>query len=150
MLSLSRSPAFGPCGIPDALEAPDEVVVEDDAGGAEEVLVDEDEPPPHPAAASARTTIATHGSRRNNLDLGLMSKPPIGFNVVGRRTAVRSADADRITGLIDSAHALGRKIRFFAIPDTSTCWKKLISLHADVIGTDHINELADFLNSKAY
>ncbi|MCO5950832.1 hypothetical protein [Mucilaginibacter flavidus] len=82
--------------------------------------------------------------------IGLISVPFHKYSKWSGAGELVNEDVDRITGLIDSAHALGKKIRFFAIPDTSTCWKKLIKLHADVIGTDHINELADFLNKKAY
>jgi alkaline phosphatase len=82
--------------------------------------------------------------------IGLISVPFDKYSKWNGAGELANEDADRITGLIDSAHALGKKIRFFAIPDTSTCWKKLIKLRADVIGTDHINELADFLNKKEY
>lgn len=82
--------------------------------------------------------------------IGLVSVPFDKYSKWNGAGDLSIADADRITAIIDSAHALGKKIRFFAIPDTNTCWKKLISLHADVIGTDHINELADFLNKKEY
>ena len=82
--------------------------------------------------------------------IGLISVPFDKYSKWDGAGELINEDADRITGLIDSAHVLGKKIRFFAIPDTSTYWKKLIRLHADVIGTDHINELADFLNKKEY
>ena len=82
--------------------------------------------------------------------IGLISVPFDKYSKWNGAGELANGDAERITGLIDSAHALGKKIRFFAIPDTPTCWKELIHLHADVIGTDHIDELADFLNKKEY
>jgi alkaline phosphatase len=82
--------------------------------------------------------------------IGLISVPFDKYSKWNGAGELPEKDETRVTGLIDSAHTLGKKIRFFAIPDTSTCWKKLIQLHADVIGTDHINELADFLNKKEY
>ena len=82
--------------------------------------------------------------------IGLISVPFDKYSKWSGAGELPEKDEIRVTGLIDSAHSLGKKIRFFAIPDTSTCWKKLIRLHADVIGTDHINELADFLNKKEY
>jgi alkaline phosphatase len=82
--------------------------------------------------------------------IGLISVPFDKYSKWNGTDELSKEDADRITLLVDSAHARGKKIRFFAIPDTSTCWKELIHLHADVIGTDHINELADFLNKKEY
>ena len=82
--------------------------------------------------------------------IGLISVPFDRYSKWNGAGELANDDAARITRTIDSAHAIGKKIRFFAIPDTSTCWKELIRLHADVIGTDHINELADFLNKKEY
>jgi len=82
--------------------------------------------------------------------IGLISVPFDKYSKWNGAGELPEKDEARVTGLIDSAHTLGKKIRFFAIPDTSTCWKKLIQLHADVIGTDHINALAEFLNKKEY
>lgn len=82
--------------------------------------------------------------------IGLISVPFDKYSKWNGKGQLTNEDEARVTGLVDSAHSRGKKIRFFAIPDTSTCWKELIKLHADVIGTDHINELADFLNKKAY
>ncbi|MDO3641903.1 hypothetical protein [Mucilaginibacter sp. L3T2-6] len=82
--------------------------------------------------------------------IGLLSFPFDRYSKWNGSGELPEKDEARITSLIDSAHNLGKKIRFFAIPDTNTCWKKLIQLHADVIGTDHINALADFLNKKEY
>ena len=58
-MSLSASPAFLPCGIPEALEPALELEVEEAAAGGEEALevLDEDEPPP-PQPATARATRA--------------------------------------------------------------------------------------------
>jgi hypothetical protein len=64
-LSLSLSPAFGPCGIPEDAELPPLELV-DDAAGAEEELDDfeDEEPPPQPATAMAATTSAIPNQRR--------------------------------------------------------------------------------------
>lgn len=63
-LSLSLSPAFGPCGIPEELE-PEPVLVDVAAGGEEALDVFEDEePPPQPATASAATASASPNHRR--------------------------------------------------------------------------------------
>ena len=82
--------------------------------------------------------------------IGLISIPFDKYSKWNGTGELANEDANRIIAIIDSAHARSKKIRFFAIPDTPTCWKELIKLHADVIGTDHINELADFLNKKGY
>ena len=66
--SLSRSPAFAPCGIPDELDC------EDDAAGAADELVDDGEllPPPQPASASASTTSSPLKSCHLRFDLVVM------------------------------------------------------------------------------
>jgi hypothetical protein len=67
-LSLSASPAFGPCGIPDELELdePDEPDEPDvvAAGALEFEECDEDELLPQPAAMIASTVSAIAAGRR--------------------------------------------------------------------------------------
>src|ERR1700747_1012446 len=61
-LSLSLSPAFGPCGIPFELEPE---LVDVVAGAAEELVdLEDDEPPPQPATAIAATAISAAIHRR--------------------------------------------------------------------------------------
>jgi len=73
-LSLSPSPAFGPCGIPEELEAPALELVEV-AAGAWDALedFDEDEPPPHPATAMAAITSRSPIHRRAEIKLIVIS-----------------------------------------------------------------------------
>lgn len=82
MLSLSRSPAVGPCGIPAELDAGVEVVdAELVAGAGDEELVadvEELEPEPQPATNSAIATSAALSSRRPDLDfVALIARPPV-------------------------------------------------------------------------
>jgi hypothetical protein len=37
-------------------------------------------------------------------------------------------------------------MRFWAIPDNPMGWKKLISMKVDILNTDHVEDLAMFLN----
>jgi len=55
-------------------------------------------------------------------------------------------DRIRLTNAIDSAHALNRKIRFWNSPDNPDAWKTFIEMGIDFLNTDHIVELAEFLN----
>jgi len=82
--------------------------------------------------------------------IGLVSVPFSRYSKWNGAGEIDQQSISRLSGIIDSAHAAGKKIRFWDTPDTPTCWKELIKLKSDVIGTDHINELADFLNKKAY
>ncbi|MDQ6762976.1 MAG: hypothetical protein M3015_10170 [Bacteroidota bacterium] len=47
--------------------------------------------------------------------------------------------------LVDSVHRKGKTIRFWAAPDTEDSWKMQKELGVDLIGTDEIDELAEFL-----
>jgi len=82
--------------------------------------------------------------------IGLVSVPFKRYSKWNGSGEIDQQSIIRLNGIIDSTHAIGKKIRFFGDPDTKTCWITLIRLGADVIGTDHINELADFLNKKEY
>jgi alkaline phosphatase len=54
-------------------------------------------------------------------------------------------DRKRLAHIIDSTHAAGKPIRFWAAPDTRASWKWQKRLKADLIGTDKVTELAEYL-----
>jgi alkaline phosphatase len=54
-------------------------------------------------------------------------------------------DVQKLKQIIDSVHKAGKPIRFWAAPDTIEAWKEQMKLHVDLIGTDKINELSDYL-----
>lgn len=54
----------------------------------------------------------------------------------------------RLQQIIDSVHALNCKIRFWDAPDTPEVWKTLMNLKVDYINTDHIRQLAKFLQES--
>jgi hypothetical protein len=62
--------------------------------------------------------------------------------------AIPAKDEARLKQVIDSVHALGKPIRFWDAPDNPNGWKVLMKLHADVIGTDLIDQLSAFLKQK--
>jgi alkaline phosphatase len=57
-------------------------------------------------------------------------------------------DRKAIRHIIDSVHSAGKPIRFWAAPDTEASWKLQMKLHADLIGTDKIDELARYLQKQ--
>jgi alkaline phosphatase len=61
---------------------------------------------------------------------------------------LNTGDEKKLAHIIDSTHSAGKPIRFWAAPDTKTSWKLQIKLKADLIGTDKVNELAEFLKKK--
>ncbi len=54
-------------------------------------------------------------------------------------------DMKRLRNVVDSVHAAGKPIRFWAAPDNVTSWKLQKKLKVDLIGTDKIEELGAFL-----
>lgn len=61
---------------------------------------------------------------------------------------VQEDEAVRVRHLIDSVHAAGKPIRFWAAPDNPLAWSQLMQWGVDYIGTDKINELADFISRQ--
>ncbi len=57
-------------------------------------------------------------------------------------------DKAKLVTVIKASHALGKPIRFWAIPDTETGWAKLISLGVDVLNTDKVAELTTYLSQQ--
>lgn len=65
----------------------------------------------------------------------------------GKGTLVPS-EKQRVQGLIDSVHQLGKKIRFWGAPDNVNTWITLAKMGVDYIGTDNIEGLSDFLDTR--
>jgi hypothetical protein len=56
-----------------------------------------------------------------------------------------ASDKVRLKGLVSQAHAQGRKIRFWALPDRPEAWKVCRDAGVDLINTDKIPALSAFL-----
>jgi alkaline phosphatase len=54
-------------------------------------------------------------------------------------------DFSSLKKMIDKAHGLGKKIRFWNAPDNLKSWEIFIGLGVDYINTDHVAELTAFL-----
>ncbi len=81
--------------------------------------------------------------------VGLVSLP---FNKISDwkgEDNINRRDKKRLRHIIDSVHSSGKPIRFWAAFDTETSWKLQMKLHADLIGTDKIDELANFLRNRS-
>ncbi|MFM1941501.1 MAG: hypothetical protein RI897_483 [Verrucomicrobiota bacterium] len=57
-------------------------------------------------------------------------------------------DQTRLKAMVQAAHAQGRIIRFWAIPDQPSAWKLMQDAGVDLINTDNLSGLRDFLTSK--
>jgi alkaline phosphatase len=58
------------------------------------------------------------------------------------------SDEQVLMHVIDSVHNAGKKIRFWAAPDTKNSWLKQMALGVDFIGTDKIQTLSAFLGKE--
>jgi alkaline phosphatase len=79
--------------------------------------------------------------------VGLVSLP---FNKISKWKGTGEIDAksrQAIQHKIDSVHAAGKPIRFWAAPDTPESWKLQKQLHADLIGTDKISDLTGWMQA---
>lgn len=61
------------------------------------------------------------------------------------KDSIPEKDRLALQQMIDKAHRLGKKIRFWNAPDTELSWTRFIELKVDYINTDHIEELSKFL-----
>jgi hypothetical protein len=59
-----------------------------------------------------------------------------------------ASDKARLKGLVSQAHAQGRKIRFWALPDRPEAWKVCQDAGVDLINTDKIPALSAFLRGQ--
>lgn len=59
-------------------------------------------------------------------------------------------DKKRIKYTIDSVHTYtGKPVRFWGAPDIERSWREQIHLGADIIGTDHIGKLEEYLQKRS-
>jgi hypothetical protein len=56
-----------------------------------------------------------------------------------------AADRAKLQDWVRQAHAGGRKLRFWNVPETPAAWRMLRAAGVDIIGTDRLDELAAFL-----
>ncbi|MEP6749484.1 MAG: phosphatidylinositol-specific phospholipase C/glycerophosphodiester phosphodiesterase family protein [Bacteroidota bacterium] len=59
---------------------------------------------------------------------------------------IPAADMNTITALIEKAHKLHKKVRFWNAPDIINSWNLLMKMGVDYINTDHITGAATYLN----
>lgn len=57
------------------------------------------------------------------------------------------ADHARLTEVVREAHRQGRRVRFWAVPDRPDAWRVLLDAGVDLINTDDLDGLRDFLRA---
>lgn len=61
---------------------------------------------------------------------------------------ISNHDKSLLQNIIDSVHYSGKTIRFWEAPDNKKSWKLQMEVGIDLIGTDKIEELMNFLNKR--
>jgi alkaline phosphatase len=80
--------------------------------------------------------------------VGLVSLPLYRIKRWNGKDKFDAADSVNLKNLIDSVHQAGKPIRFWAAPDTELSWQMQMNVKVDLIGTDKINELAEFIRRQ--
>lgn len=65
----------------------------------------------------------------------------------GGEQPLAESERSALQKVVDEAHALGKPVRFWAIPDNPSGWKLMTELGVDFINTDRIAELAAWLEN---
>jgi len=55
------------------------------------------------------------------------------------------AEAQKLRDIVIKAHSTGRMVRFWATPETVPLWRELRAAEVDLIGTDQLDRLEEFL-----
>jgi alkaline phosphatase len=79
--------------------------------------------------------------------IGLFSADFTQYSIWNGKGIMVKEERKRIDSIITCVHSLGKKIRFYASPDYINAWQQFTKMNIDYINTDHIVELAKFLNN---
>lgn len=79
--------------------------------------------------------------------VGLFSENLEKFAKWKGKTVMDMKEEKKLVQIIDSVHGLNKKIRFWNAPDSAFAWKTLMRLKVDYINTDHIQDLATYLEN---
>ena len=57
-------------------------------------------------------------------------------------------ELEKLNAMVAKAHEQGRRLRFWAAPDNAVTWEQLAASEVDLINTDKLKELAEFLGGR--
>ncbi|MBL7813933.1 MAG: phosphatidylinositol-specific phospholipase C/glycerophosphodiester phosphodiesterase family protein [Saprospiraceae bacterium] len=80
--------------------------------------------------------------------VGLVSDNFSRYADAATSNSINSTTFDKMKAMVDGVHAKGKKVRFWATPDTDTVWKNLVNLNVDFINTDSPEALSKFLKMR--
>ena len=118
------------------------------------ILISGDRPPPaeyknYPAYIFFDDDLKLPHSTEEWRRVGLVSLPFVEFSAWKGENPLEQKDKKLLQHCIDSVHLAGKKIRFWAAPDNESSWRMQMKLGVDLIGTDKIEELVNFLRSRS-
>jgi alkaline phosphatase len=64
------------------------------------------------------------------------------------KASLPEPDRQKLSALRDAVHAKGKKLRFWGAPDVPAAWQTWMELKIDILGTDKVSELNDFVKAK--
>ena len=64
------------------------------------------------------------------------------------RESMPKDEVDKLNALVARAHEQKRKLRFWGSPDNPATWEQLATSGVDLINTDKLHELAEFLVNR--
>ena len=59
------------------------------------------------------------------------------------------AEQQKLKDIVEKTHAKGRRLRFWATPENTDLWRTLRAAGVDLIGTDDLKKLSNFLRQDA-
>jgi hypothetical protein len=65
------------------------------------------------------------------------------------RDAMPKDEVEKLNALVAKSHEQNRKLRFWGAPDNAATWEQLAASKVDLINTDKLQELAEFLSMRA-
>ncbi|QDU03193.1 hypothetical protein V6x_29050 [Gimesia chilikensis] len=63
--------------------------------------------------------------------------------------AMSEAERTKLRSIVKKAHAAGRRVRFWATPESEAVWRELVAADVDHINTDQLERLSVFLKRQA-
>jgi len=60
---------------------------------------------------------------------------------------MNDVERTKLLEIVAKAHSKGRRVRFWATPESDSVWKELQSAQVDLIGTDNLKKLGAFLDT---
>ncbi len=117
------------------------------------IIISGDRPPPaaykdYPVFIFFDSDLQFPQSSEELKRIALVSLPFDKISKWNGKGPLNAEDRKKIKRVIGTAHAMKKPFRFWAAPDCEQSWKLQMNLHADLIGTDKINELGNFLRRQ--